>query len=352
MADHTITSFVATLLYQETMAENFRQIVAEFDEAFRNRPQLPYSFGRPYDDFAVFNIEGAHIVIAHGDTSPSDSAREREDRAVMVLAISAKVAADPSLAPRFQRLLRSIVGRIQRPFPAEAVLWSEYPGMFEPEMFDVVLAEAAASAPYNLPNTLRGEAPEKMASTCAPTDCAVLSGQMGDASAQDTDPEPPPDRPNGRAPRPLHPKPGDRPASSAIRPPNSIASATHAGGNLASPTRASSGQLNAPPYDIANALPDMPAPMLSEAARIRYALYPPERPAQSPRNAPAVHRVSIYTLNTALILVAMPVGVALLTYNVLGRESLTTTARSVALAGIGVALAHTTSFGQALLAFI
>ncbi len=351
MAVNTITSFVATLLYRETMADNVRQIVAEFDEAFRNRPQLPYSFGRPYDDFAVFDIEGAHIVIAHGDTAAPDGARGPEDRAVVVLAISAAVASDPTLEPRFQRLLRSIVGRIQRPYPAEEVLWSECAGAFEPGMFDAVLAEATATPAHNLVKTAPSNAQAKAAAH------ANTAGPRGHDAMQsnppyDADIGLPPEHPADSAPRPHHPKSGDQPASSVERPPNRFTPVGDVVGRIVNPPRASIRPAAIPRVVVANSLPDIPAPKLSDAARIRFALYPPAPAVQPPNQAPTVHRLSIYTLNTALILVAMPVGVALLTYNVLGRESFTTTARSMALAGFGVALAHTTSFGQALLALI
>lgn len=322
MSGEPITTFVATLLYREAMAGGFAQIVAEFNEAFRNRPQLPYSFGRPYDDFAVFDIEGAHIVIAHGDTAETGQQRQSGDRAVIALAISAATGDEPALAPRLQRLLRSIVARIQRPYPAEAVLWSTHEGSFEPDTFDALVSEAEATGAAKL---------------------AEPASANPAAEAPLADP----------APRPQHPDPRGPGSTRMPRPCNRFAPVDEVVGSLnhPMPMPATDAKPAAATDEVANTLPDIPSPMLAEAARIRLALYP-EPEILAPQKAPTPQRLTIYTLNTALILVAMPVGVAVLTYNVLGRESMATTARSVALAGFGVAFAHTTAIGQVLLTFI
>ena len=322
-----MTSFVATLLYRETMAEGFRQIVAEFDEAFRNRPQLPYSFGRPYDDFAVFDIDGAHIVIAHGDTAEPGASRRVGDRAVVALAISAEVGAEPALVTRFQRLLRSIVARIQRPFPAEAALWTTHRGDFTPDIFDELLCEAASETVAAMVGTPAPEAVEEPAA----------------AAVAEVEPAAPP--------RPQHPEARPEGARRMKRPRNRFSPVDEVVCGLNEPG-AGFDPAPAQPDAVANALPHIPAPMLTEAARIRLALYPPEPEVLPPEKAPTPQRLAIYTLNTALILVAMPVGVAVLTYNVLGRESMTTTARSTALTGFGLAISYSTGLGQALLAMI
>ena len=92
-----------------------------------------------------------------------------------------------------------------------------------------------------------------------------------------------------------------------------------------------------PQDDIANSIPDMPAPGRDQAARIREALYPEGRPDTiGPKAQPLPHRLAIYTMNTTLLVIALPVGAAMLTYNALGRESLTATARAMAITGVGL----------------
>ena len=340
------TTYVATLLYRETMCDEFLQIVAEFNEAFRNRPQLPYSFGRPYDDFAVFDIEGAHIVIARGDTADPGAVRRPSDRAVIALAIGAAMGDEPSIASRFQRLLRSIVGRIQRPFPAETVLWSTQQGEFDPDSFDALIAEAAATGAEEVAAERRSEA------------AALPEPQVVAEPAAAQVPSPTPPAATDAPAHPPRPTPAAEGTARAKRPPNRFEPVDEVVCNIGNapvvpthPTQHTAAAKTVLKPNVANTVPDIPFPMLTEAARIRRALYPDaEQVFDAP--TPLPQRLTIYTLNTALILVAMPVGVAVLTYNVLGRESLSVTARSMAISGFGVAMAHTTGFGQALLAMI
>jgi hypothetical protein len=94
----------------------------------------------------------------------------------------------------------------------------------------------------------------------------------------------------------------------------------------------------AEPY--ANSQPDLPHPMVSEAARIRQALY--EEEARKPSaKAPLAQRLTLYSMNLTLVIVAAPVGAALLTYNALGREDMKLTARAMSLTGIAVAVSQT-----------
>lgn len=52
------------------------------------------------------------------------------------------------------------------------------------------------------------------------------------------------------------------------------------------------------------------------------------------------YRLAIYALNTSLVVICLPVGVAMFSYCALGRESLNAVGRAMALTGIGIALAQ------------
>lgn len=106
---------------------------------------------------------------------------------------------------------------------------------------------------------------------------------------------------------------------------------------------------------VANDTPDIPAPMSEEMQKLRAALYDEEKP-QGFHFGPAVkaplpQRLTTYTFNATLLVVALPVGAALLTYNVLGREDLGVTARAMALTGAAIGFAQT-GYGEVLLRFI
>ena len=58
-----------------------------------------------------------------------------------------------------------------------------------------------------------------------------------------------------------------------------------------------------------------------------------------PRNE--VARLTVYALNGILLFIFFPVGMAVLTFNILGGENLRTTAHAIALSGFAVALSMT-----------
>jgi hypothetical protein len=51
-----------------------------------------------------------------------------------------------------------------------------------------------------------------------------------------------------------------------------------------------------------------------------------------------VARLTVYAMNATLMIMAFPVGFALLVFNILGGENLRTTAHAMALTGLGIAL--------------
>ncbi|MEZ5913967.1 MAG: hypothetical protein R3D84_18465 [Paracoccaceae bacterium] len=108
------------------------------------------------------------------------------------------------------------------------------------------------------------------------------------------------------------------------------------------------------PAPIANDMPDLPHPMVQEMQRIRGALYAetPQKATVMAAQGPLPQRLTIYTMNTALIIAAMPVGAALLTYNCLGREDIGVSARAMALTGAVIALAQSTGLGSLAMSLI
>ena len=58
--------------------------------------------------------------------------------------------------------------------------------------------------------------------------------------------------------------------------------------------------------------------------------------------------LTVYALNGILMLMAFPIGFALLVFNILGGENLRTTAHAIALTGLGTALSAATGTGTAL----
>lgn len=67
-----------------------------------------------------------------------------------------------------------------------------------------------------------------------------------------------------------------------------------------------------------------------------------------PQRGDLTHRAAINALNAAALVFALPVGAFLMTMAVLGRESLTTSARAMALSGAGIGVTHTDAALQTL----
>lgn len=57
-----------------------------------------------------------------------------------------------------------------------------------------------------------------------------------------------------------------------------------------------------------------------------------------PESYDTVARLTVYTLNACVLVVAFPVGFGLLIFNILGGENLRTTAHTLALTGLGTAI--------------
>lgn len=65
-----------------------------------------------------------------------------------------------------------------------------------------------------------------------------------------------------------------------------------------------------------------------------------------------VAKLTVYTLNAILMVMAFPVGFALLVFNILGGENLRTTAHAIALTGLAIALSAAAGTGTALFGII
>lgn len=74
-------------------------------------------------------------------------------------------------------------------------------------------------------------------------------------------------------------------------------------------------------------------------------------PKGHPEHFNLTARATVYVLNMMVLVMALPVGLGLLFFNILFGENLRTTAHVVALTGMGIALAQTPD-GAALLAMI
>jgi len=64
-------------------------------------------------------------------------------------------------------------------------------------------------------------------------------------------------------------------------------------------------------------------------------------PAKRAEHNDSIAKATVYVMNAIVAVVSLPVGLALLAFNIFGGENLRTTAHVVALTGVGTALART-----------
>lgn len=86
-------------------------------------------------------------------------------------------------------------------------------------------------------------------------------------------------------------------------------------------------------FEPSNDRPDLPLPRDAELSRLRMALYPNEAPPPPHLVSPQM-RLAAHTMNATLIMVALPVGAAMLTYSVLRGENMRLTSAALVATGI------------------
>lgn len=115
------------------------------------------------------------------------------------------------------------------------------------------------------------------------------------------------------------------------------------GADMNAPLHLTPGQnRNAPDQDqidIANDTPHVPHPMLEEMKLLREALYA-EEAAPRAQGLSVQLRLACHAINATLIVIALPVGAAMMTYSVLRGENINTSARMLAIIGMAVGLQH------------
>jgi len=288
---------VATLLYQDTMGDAFAQIISEFDAANEAHPHIISPQPRAHADFAEYRLHDAHLVVALAHRARKED-ETAPTSALVIALVPAPSARSPHSMQAHHEVLQRIVARIEHAFMPDKQLWSHLDGNLAYADLDGLMTQIWENSML---------IPKK-------TPCKHAPPRWGDAGRQ----------------RPAFP-----PVEALARALDKTA--------LQGP---------AAPTPVAPAH-SLPHPMRREAARLRSALYPDATGAPpSPTAIPLTTRVITYALNTALIILVMPLGLALLTYNALGRESFSLTARTVALSGFGFAISKTTGLGNMLLALV
>lgn len=318
---HPANSMIASLVYARRPKLNFAGAVAEMDAALREVGATSYRLLWDQDDLVSFDVDGSRVVLGFGDAQQAPAGRISAMVATLVVSIGSgpKTGLPGKLASHSPALLSAIVERFHASHPPECTLWSEIDHVFTADDFDLMLAEAAEAL-------IIGKRARPRAKPAAFAD----DSRFGTPEVE---------RLMHRLAHQITPR---TPAKAGVSLPPPMAPAKSR--QIAAPVSIEQLQTTVPPLpdhvaDFANDAPNMPHPMVDEMRTIRQALYPAQSTTPQRRcKAPLPQRLTIYTMNTTLMLVALPVGSAILVYNMIRGEDLNMNARAIAATGTIVGL--------------
>jgi len=337
-------STIAALCYRRENAVDVQRLAAQLSQAIANTegPRLDL----PTEDFALCEAPDMRIGLAQValDRAFPGCLSGRHYPSCIVLSVGpgARVPEAQAVA-RYARVHADLVSRVQDVAPADRILLFERPGPYDRDLHDITVDDIRD----HLDKLLRSQrAPVADIERAAPrtnpvTLVAPLTRTGVRAAPRAVDASRPDDIIQGLARR----LEAELDRLEETRRALEIAGA--ATGSARTVRRRT-------PRDwrqvVAQLVPDRPAATFglfaAPAPRARQAggddAYPDD--AHMPANVderPLLHRAAVNALNVSVMTIALPVGAALLTMAVLGREDMLVSSRVTALTGVGVALSNT-----------
>ncbi len=288
-------STIAAMFFANPTDIDFPRLADELGRALWGNPQGQLDIHSAYDDFVVYDLATMRISLAYTNLADAGFC----DATPCMLAESIVVAIGPGAngyppGPGFEdraALCQGLVERITQHQRADRMIVREHHGLFDEDAHDALIEEIANSRGQ----TLAGR-PDPVTED--------LMWEMASRAWDSTEEAPeeiaePPQR--VRPARPTHPA-------------------------AAADTRGEAAQAKAAGFRLSR-------------------LWDPDVERQ-----PLAHRAAVNGLNAAMLVFALPVGAALMTLAVLGRESLGVSTRMTALTGSALSLSQTEA-AQSLLTY-
>lgn len=352
-------STIAALCYANRSNLDFSALAADLEEALRNNPALDVRVSSQYDDFIILDLSGLRICLAFCDFTKEfpdvEALHSYSECLVMAVGTREDMPCDGPLFERRKFVFDGLVERVEGHHPPDRFLRIELVEAFSEDLYDAVIehiwqvlqdetdtadiwpAPEMATAPSAQPSSVE-EHPQK-AHASPVTD--IMPDDVLDDLARRYDAE----RSNrgagsfyGAAGLNTAEAPRAEPEPPRIRPTHP---AVNADGAKSGPRRRR--PRSAPRRDK----------VWLENERIRMALYPPEDELPQPQHEkPLVHRAAIHSMNASVIAFSLPLGAAVLTYTILGRESFEFSGRMAALTGFIMGTSQTQLGAQLLSAFV
>ncbi len=404
------TSTIAALCYSGATALDFEALVAEFNQALGGcvitRTSMPHNGG----DYVTFATPDAQINLAYAKSQSADDQKAPKYHTSFVLSVGTgadTLGIGPIFDQRWQ-LCGDLINRIEEIYPSDHSLWVEIDEVFSRDVCDrfvssiwtdggQTLSFTASMWPYLEPDKIlpdldrrlvdefsrvgarqvsepakkrRAERPkllpipEQAASQqpefvstrgrggeekAAEVDIAEVVSETSvteQAAASDTDAHTPEQI--------ILPVSAEQPGKNIFSGETDEAAAivpTHPAMHADRPRRRTPTE-NLPAVAGPRVAIGDPSTAEEDAILFREALYPPEfAESDAPSSNPLPHRLAIYTMNITLIVMAAPVGAAMMTYCACGRENMNVMARAMALTGVALGFGSTEA-GAAIMPFL
>lgn len=307
--DGFATSTIAALCYANRTDIDFAALADELGRALWANPQGRLEIRNVYDDFVVFDLATMRITLAHTDfrADAEAGAPNPAFEECIIVAVGPGPDGCPP-APGFDdraALCQGFVDRISRQVIADRMIVREYPGAFDSDGHDALVEEIA---------TPRGEALRQRPDPVTEELMWELATKAWDRAAEAEDKVLDAEVIVVEPPRPTHPEAAaDRVGAERLR--------------RAKPHR-----------------PRKSKGKGAEPATTGEGVWDDDIDRQ-----PLVHRAAVNALSAAMLVFALPVGAALITLSVLGRESLGVSSRMTAVTGATMGFVNSET-GQSLLA--
>ena len=314
MQDATIST-IAQLLFSQRTILNFASLVADMDQSLPNTPGQSHSLTWDHEDIAMFDHQGSRITVAYADDLPGLFP------ACLTVSVGFNGVAHPEagFAKRQKPLARMIVDRISSRYPPDAIYWHKSAEVVTSTLVDELIEALPARPEAEIVAVPLPEPQDHMAD---PVDMERILDRFEQSLRARGEP--------------------------ATRKPKVVSSARAARDRLHRILPRRSPAAAPTPLHVANTVPQVPDPMLTEAQAIRLALYAPDDVAAPPSTA---LRLATHSMNLTVMVLALPVGASMMTYTLLRGENLTASARMLALMGMAIGVQQS-PFGAQLMAMI
>lgn len=315
-------STIAQLRFLEPPVFNFVRLVNDLNGVLNYGPYADHILAWDHDDVVFFDIQGLRITLGYA------AGLTGEFEACLIVSVGpAPDWADKMFVPDdnetlCQQIAQRIASKLQ---PAEMV-WQEWEGVMTSELIDTITetlperagiietipeqAEITESRPEQTKTSHLSAAPD-------PADLIRIAEQTEQIFEQRFQKH-------------------WEPAAAVTAAPRKVRKANAARTVKPAPV---------PEPEVANDMPDLPRPQLTDAQRIREALYSTEPENEKPT---AALRLSAHAINATIVVLSLPIGASLVTYSLLRGENVNVSARAMALCGILIGLQQTPIGQQAM----